>query len=114
MPPLMTVGSTPPASSSAADGGGGDDHRRAFDVLRLVADHHRNAALAQTFDDVAFGDVRTLHRIAHVVHDFGNAGHADATDAHEMDRADVCADALHARAPTLRACFDRLSTSGFG
>jgi hypothetical protein len=86
----------------APDGGGSNDHGRAFDVLRLVADHHRDAALAQAFDDIAFGDVRTLHRIAHVVHDFGNAGHADAADADEMDRADICADTLHARTPVLR------------
>ena len=64
-------------------------------MLGLVADHHLDPARAQTFDDIAFGNVTALHRIAQVVHHLGNAGHADPADTDEVDRADVCAYALH-------------------
>ena len=79
----------------ALDRRGGNHDRRAVHVLARMADHHLDAAIAQTFDDIALGDVRALHRVAQVMHDLGNAGHADAADADKVDRADISADALH-------------------
>jgi hypothetical protein len=52
--------------------------------------------LRSPVDAVAFRDVRTLHFVAQDVHHLGNAGHADAADPHEVDRADVRAGELHA------------------
>ena len=66
-----------------------------------MADRDRDAGLAQLFDDIAFGDVGALHLVAELVHHLGDAGHADAADADEMDRADVGAHRLH-HAGTLR------------
>ena len=54
-----------------------------------MADRDRDAALAQALDDIAVGDVRALHLVAEDVHHLGDAGHADAADADEMDGADV-------------------------
>ena len=54
-----------------------------------MADRDRDAALAQPLDDIAFGDVRALHLVAEIVHHLGDAGHADAADADEVDRADI-------------------------
>ena len=59
-------------------------------------------SFAQALDDIAFGDVRALHLVAEDVHHLGDARHADAADADEMDRADVGADALHAEQPLVR------------
>src|SRR4051794_8671142 len=65
-----------------------------------MADADCDTRLAQLFDDIGFGDVRALHRIAELVHHFGDARHADAADADEMDRADVGAQRLlHAGTP---------------
>ena len=83
----------------ALHGGRGDHHRGIADVLRRVADRHLDAALAQPFDDVTLGNVGTLHPVAEIVHHLGNAGHADAANADEVDGADVGADTPHAKAP---------------
>ena len=85
---------------AALDRGGGDHHGGVPQILRLVADHHLDAALAQAFDDIAFGNVRTLHLVAQIVHHLGNARHTDAADADEMDGTDVDSDALHASCPS--------------
>src|SRR5689334_17753172 len=60
-----------------------------------MADRDRNAFLAQLLDDVIVGDVGALHLVAELVHYLGNARHADAADADEVDRADVRAHRLH-------------------
>ena len=82
---------------------GGNDHSHARNVLCLLADHHRNAALAQAFHDIAFRNIRALHGIAHVVHDFRDTGHADPADANEMDCSDVGADTFHRALSRARA-----------
>src|SRR5690606_21667211 len=51
----------------------------------------------------AFGKIGALHAVAEVVHHLGDAGHADAPDADEVNRADVGADALHPAAPPAKA-----------
>ena len=83
-------------------GSGGDNHGRSLNVLCRVADRDLDAPLAQAFDHIPLGNIGALHTVAEVVHHLGNAGHADAADANEVDRADVGADALHAT-PPLRA-----------
>ena len=54
-----------------------------------------DAGLAQLLDDIGVGGVRALHLVAELVHHLGDARHADAADADEMDRADVGAQRLH-------------------
>src|SRR4029077_16688871 len=73
----------------ALDGGGDDDDGGAFDVAGVVADLDRDALLAQALDVGAVGDVRAAHRVAEVRQHLGDAAHADATDADEMNRTDV-------------------------
>ena len=80
---------------AAADGGGNHDDRSVAEIFGPLADHDRNAELAQTLDDIALGDVRALHLVAELVHHLGDARHADAADADEVDRADVRAQRLH-------------------
>src|SRR3546814_7885219 len=53
-----------------------------------MADLDGDAQLAQALDVAALADVAALHRVAQVVHDLGDPGHADAADADEMDGAD--------------------------
>ena len=80
----------------ALDRGRDDDHCGIAQIFGLVADHHLDALLAQPLDDIAFGDIGALHLIAEDVHHLGDAGHANAADADEVDRADIRADAPHA------------------
>src|SRR3546814_1123561 len=80
---------------AALDRSRGDDDGDALDILRRVADRDLDAALPEAFDDVAVGDIAALHLIAEIVHDLGNARHADTTDADEVDDADVGRDAAH-------------------
>ena len=47
----------------------------------------------------ALGDVAALDPVAEVVHDLGDAAHADPADADEMDRADGEGHRLHAAPP---------------
>ena len=84
---------------AARDRGRADDHRRIAEIVGAVADLHRDAGLAQAFDDIAFGNVGALHLIAELVHHLGDPGHADAADADEVDGADVGAERLHAGTP---------------
>ena len=44
---------------------------------------------AQALDVGALGRVGALNLVAQIVHDLGDAAHADAADADEMDGADV-------------------------
>ena len=80
---------------AAADGGGDDDDGRVAEILGFLADHDRDAELAQALDDIAFRDVRALHLVAELVHHLGDARHADAADPDEVDRADVRPQSLH-------------------
>ena len=59
------------------------------DVLQPVADRNLDAVLAQARDIGVVAEVRALHLVAEIVQHFGNAAHADAADADEMDGAEV-------------------------
>ena len=74
---------------AAADGGRDHDDRGIAEILGFLADHDRDAELAEPFDDIALGNVGALHLVAELVHHLGDAGHADAADADEVDRPDV-------------------------
>ena len=63
-------------------------HLGAVEVLRLVADGDLGALVAQPLDVGVVARVRALHRIAEVDQHLGDAAHADAADANEMDRPD--------------------------
>ena len=71
------------------DGRGIDDGMGVFQIVRIVADDDGNAHRAQALDVGAFGGVRTLNLVAQIVHDLGDAAHADAADADEVNGADV-------------------------
>src|SRR5690606_16934357 len=58
-------------------------------VAGVVANQHLDPARAQPLHRSAFGEVGALHAVAEVVHHFGDARHADAADADEMDRPNV-------------------------
>src|SRR3954470_6648338 len=73
----------------AADRGRDDDDLGAVDVLGLVADEGLDAFLSQALDVVVVGCVRALDRIAEVRHHLGDARHADAADADEVDGAEL-------------------------
>jgi hypothetical protein len=53
-----------------------------------MADGNGDAQLAQPLDVVIVGDVRALDGIAQIDQDLGDARHADAADADEMNGAD--------------------------
>ena len=91
---------------AALDRGGRHHHGGIAQIFRLVADHHADALGPQPLDHIAFGHIATLNIVAQIVHHLGNARHADAANADEMDRADVRADTLHER--------DSLYTKPFG
>ena len=73
----------------ALDRGRDHDDIGAVDVLGLVADRHRDAFFAQPRDIAAFGRIRALHGIAEIAQHLGNAAHADAADAYEMNGSDL-------------------------
>ena len=58
-------------------------------LRRVVADEHGRAALAQALDVGVVASVRALHRVAEIDQHLGDAGHADAADADEMDGAEL-------------------------
>ncbi len=60
-----------------------------FQIVGIVADMHGDAHGAQPLDVGILGHVAALHLVAQIVHDLGDAAHADAADADEMDGADV-------------------------
>src|SRR6185503_3656488 len=71
-------------------------HRRGIDhgmgigeVGGIVPDMHLDPHGAQTPDIGAFGGIAALNLVAQIVHDLGDAAHADAADADEMDGADA-------------------------
>lgn len=78
------------------DRGGDHHHGGVPQILGGMADRHRNAAVAQALHDVGVRHVRALHLVAEVMHHLGDARHADAADADEVNGTDVGGDALHA------------------
>jgi hypothetical protein len=70
---------------------GGRDHHNLghAEILRGMADGDGRAAILQPLDRIALGGVRALHLVAEVQQNLGDAGHADAADADEMDGTDV-------------------------
>jgi len=67
---------------------GRNDHRVcAFDVLRLVADHHRHALVAQALNIGPVRNVRAAHIVTERPHHIGDAAHADAANADKMHNA---------------------------
>ena len=68
----------------------GDHHDvRALEVLRLLADEDARALRRQPLGDRRGLQVRALHGEAVVQQHLGDARHADAADAGEVDRPDV-------------------------
>ena len=65
-----------------------DDDRRRAQIGRIVADEHFCAVLAQALDVGVVARVRALHGVPEVDEDLGDARHADAADADEVDGAD--------------------------
>src|SRR6185437_5302519 len=61
-----------------------------------MADLDADAERAQALHIGAVGDIAALHLIAEVVQNLGDAAHADAADADEMQRADVERNGPHA------------------
>ena len=80
----------------ALDGRRNDDHRGLAEIRLIVADRDRRALLAQALDVGVVGEVRALDLVAEVDEHLGDARHADAADADEVDRADL-ARQFHAR-----------------
>jgi hypothetical protein len=70
------------------DRGGIDDDLRIAQIFRALPDGHRNTEIAQAFHIGAFGRIRALHLVAEIAHHFGDAAHADAADADEMNGPD--------------------------
>ena len=69
----------------ALDGGGDHHDLGILHVLGLVPDEGLDALLVEALDVVVVGGVGALHRVAQIVHDLGDARHADAADADEMN-----------------------------
>src|SRR5262249_6522966 len=65
-----------------------------------MADGNLGALVAQALDVGAVGSVGALHGIAEIDEHLGDAAHADAADADEMDRTDI-ARQFHALVPRL-------------
>ncbi len=81
------------------------DHSGITQIAGIVPDRNGDAFCAQSLHACAVGYVRPLHAVSQIVHHFRDTGHADTADAHEMDRADLHADALHAMPrPTGEPC----------
>jgi hypothetical protein len=70
-----------------------DHHMGVPDIFRAVADRHLDPHVAQAPDIGIFRRIRALNTIAQVMHDLGNAAHADAANTDEMDGADIERDA---------------------
>jgi len=81
---------------------GDDEDLRVGEVLCRMADHHFDAETAQALDVGAVGDVAALHLVAEIMHDFGDAAHADAADANEVDDAYVEWRRAHQQPPCAR------------
>ena len=73
----------------ALDRGRDDDDRGVAEIGRVMADEHLGAALAQALDVGVVGGVRALDGMAEIDQHLGDARHADAADADEMNGADL-------------------------
>ena len=73
----------------ALDRGRDHDHLGVAEVAGGMADRNLGALVAQALDVGAVGRVRALHGVAEIDQHLGDAAHADAADADEMDRTDV-------------------------
>ena len=73
----------------ALDRGRDDDDRGRAEIGRVVADEDGRALLAQALDVGVVARVRALDLMAEVEQHLGDARHADAADADEMDGADL-------------------------
>ncbi len=71
----------------ALDGGRNDDDFRVAEVFRFVPDVDERAFFAQAQDIGVLGGVGALHGVAEIEQHLGDAGHADAANADEMNRA---------------------------
>ena len=69
--------------------GGDDDDRGGVDVRFGMADEDGRALLAQALDVGVVAEVGALNLMAEVEQHLGDARHADAADADEMDGADL-------------------------
>ena len=84
--------------------GGADDHDLGVgDVGGVVADRDRDAGVLQAAHVGAVADVAALHGVAQRVQHLGDARHADAADAHEVDGADAEWQRPHACSPSVVA-----------
>ena len=72
-----------------------DDDIDTADVLRLVALFDRRADRREVPRDLGVVHVRARHAVAHVGEHFGDAAHAHAADADEVDLGVLLAE--HAR-----------------
>jgi hypothetical protein len=71
------------------DGRGDDHHLGVLQVLGRVSDGHVHAQRAQPPHVGVLRQVAALGVVAQVVQDLGDARHADAADADEVDRPGV-------------------------
>ncbi len=71
------------------DRGGAHHHVRRPDVLRAVADGHREPERAQPPRRLRRPAVRAGDHVAEIVQDLGDAAHPDAADAHEVNPPDL-------------------------
>ncbi len=69
------------------------------DIVGAVADRDLDAVLDQPPRVGALGDVAALHLVAEIVQHLGDARHADAADADEMDQSDIERHCPHAATP---------------
>src|SRR5690606_11348215 len=95
---------------SGADGGGRDQGARALDVLGRMADQDARAQRRQPPRHGGFLDVGAADGIAQVQQDLGDAAHARAADADEMDVADAV---LHADSSRLWTQASAISCAAF-
>ena len=91
-------------------GARGDHHVGVADVFGGVADHHARAQLRQPLGDRVRLEVAALHFVAEVHQHFGDAAHAAAADADEVDAMD----AAHAIAHAASSCSRQTARELFG
>ena len=69
------------------------------DIVGAMADLDLDAELGEAARVGAVGEVAALHLVAEIVQHLGDARHADAADADEMDEADIERQRPHAATP---------------
>jgi hypothetical protein len=74
---------------AALDCGRHDNDGSVPEILGGVADRDLGALVTQPLHVGRVGCVRALHRVAEIDQHLGDAAHADAADADEMDGADI-------------------------